>query len=41
MRWETWAEASLVTLFQGEVEDYRDTQTARETRAKQITICEF
>ena len=32
MRWETWGEASLVTLNQAEVEDYKDTHSSKQER---------
>ena len=34
MRWETWGEASLVTLNQAEVEDYKDTHSSKQEREK-------
>jgi hypothetical protein len=32
MRWETWGEASLVTLNQAEVEVYQDTHSSKQER---------
>ena len=32
MRWETWGEASLVTLNQAEVEVYKDTHSSKQER---------